>query len=237
MGFISVCRTDVGLKRKLNEDSVVDLTDRRVWAVADGMGGHDAGDLASAHIIESLSKLGEAPDVHGLLAQALESLRSSNAYLLEVGRTRFESKTVGSTVAGMVADGAKFACFWVGDSRIYRIRKGMINQLSRDHSLVQDLVEAGMLAAEDAESHPNANVVTRALGVRDRLEVDTREGDLEAGDKFLMASDGLTRVVRDIELLSAIHSRPLEEAADRLLELALERGAPDNVSFIIVEVT
>ncbi|MFL6733938.1 MAG: PP2C family protein-serine/threonine phosphatase, partial [Sphingomicrobium sp.] len=128
----------------------------------------------------------------------------------------------------------QFRCFWAGDSRAYRVRNGRIQQLSRDHSLVHDLVLAGMLSPEEAEHHPNANVVTRAIGVVEEVKIDVSTGDSHPGDVFIVASDGLTRLVDDDELAEELSAPDLEQAADRLIRFVLERGAPDNVSFVIV---
>ena len=136
-------------------------------------------------------------------------------------------------VVGLVADGNRFACFWAGDSRAYRVRDGAIDRLTRDHSLVQELVDAGMLAESEAETHPNANIITRAVGVSDMLDVETVDGEIRPGDVFLLASDGLTRLLGDDELLGELQAG-VDAAADRLLAKSLERDAPDNVSLIIV---
>ena len=157
--------------------------------------------------------------------------------LIELAQAGGQGRTIGTTVVGLLAEANEFCCFWVGDSRAFRIANGSISQITRDHSLVQDLVDAGMLEAERAESHPNANVLTRAVGASHPLTVDTVTGTLEPGESFVLASDGLTRIVRDDEILAAVSRLGIEAAADKLLELTLSRGAPDNVSFVIVTVT
>jgi serine/threonine protein phosphatase Stp1 len=134
-----------------------------------------------------------------------------------------------------IADG-HFHCFWAGDSRAYRVRDGAIRRISRDHSLVQDLVDAGMLPANEAEGHVNANVITRAVGVAEVLDVDSSTGDALSGDLFLLASDGLTRVVDDQEILAQLAAKSPDDAADALVDMVLARGAPDNVSLIITRV-
>jgi serine/threonine protein phosphatase PrpC len=137
---------------------------------------------------------------------------------------------------GLAIAGDQYRCFWAGDSRAYRVRDGEIVQISRDHSMVQDLVDAGMLAPEDAEKHPNANIITRAVGVNEQLRVDAVRGDARPGDQFLLASDGLTRLVDNDELAAVLTSRNPDAAADLLIETTLARGAPDNVTAIIVKV-
>jgi serine/threonine protein phosphatase Stp1 len=234
MGFDCVARTHVGLRRTLNEDAVLNSAEHGLWAVADGMGGHDAGEVASAVVIEALSGLQANGTIESRAAAAVSALEDANARLQDFARTFCEDRTIGSTVVGLVADERTYHCFWAGDSRAYRARDGVIAQLTRDHSLVQELVDAGMLAAEEADKHPNANVITRAVGADHRLYVDTVAGDLNAGDVFLLASDGLTRLVTAEDLLAKLSSADLQAAADELVEMALARGGPDNISLIIV---
>ena len=236
MAFECISRTDVGLRRKVNEDSLLVRTERGLWAVADGMGGHDAGDVASAKISEALLRL---PVVYGLDAMvdgAVAALKNVNQELIDLAGNDGQH-TIGSTVAGLAIAGDQYRCFWAGDSRAYRIRDGQIVQLTRDHSLVQDLVAAGMLTAEEAENHPNANVITRAVGVAEELKVDIVSGEALPGDQFLLATDGLTRMVDDREILAELSSGASAEAAEKLIETVLSRGAPDNVSLIIVNLT
>jgi len=234
MSFDCVSRTDVGLKRKINEDAMMVRTERGMWAVADGMGGHDAGEVASGKIAEALASLPIVYSLQETVDNALAALRRVNYELIALARGGGQPRTIGSTVVGLAISGDEFRCFWAGDSRAYRIRAGRITQLSRDHSLVHDLVLAGMLSEAEARVHPNANVVTRAVGVSEELQVDVVSGDVREGDIFLLASDGLTRVVEDDEIAEELVSKTLDHAADRLIELVMERGAPDNVSLIIV---
>lgn len=229
-GFDQVAKTHVGCRRKLNEDALLANPERRLWAVADGMGGHDAGEVASATVVEALVKCSSADE-------ALTTLCEVNARLVEMARTSFDSRTVGSTVVGLVADEHAFTCFWAGDSRAYRVRDGAITRLTRDHSLVQDLIDAGMIDEAAAEGHPNANVITRAVGASDHLHVETVTGDVRSGDLFLLASDGLTRLANDHELLVGLLGEDLEANAERLLDMALDREAPDNVSLILLRAT
>jgi serine/threonine protein phosphatase Stp1 len=235
MRFECVSRTHVGLKRKINEDSVLAEPDRGLWAVADGMGGHDAGEVASAMVTDALRQLPSATDLDALADAAVESLRDVNRRLIELARSGGQ-RTIGTTVVGLaIADGS-FRCFWMGDSRAYRLREGAFERLSHDHSLVQNLIDAGMLKPEEAEEHANANLITRAVGVAENCEVDLAQGHARAGDQFLLASDGLTRLVPDDEIAAELGRGPPPEAADRLIDTVLARGASDNVSLIIVTV-
>lgn len=237
MGFECVSRTDVGLRRKINEDAVLVRTPRGLWAVADGMGGHEAGEVASAMVAEGLSRLHPVEDLEKFVQQALVALGEVNDELLALAQSSTGGRTIGSTVVGLAIRNREYCCFWAGDSRAYRLRDGQIVQISRDHSLVQDLVAAGMLDAKEAQHHPQASVITRAVGVSATLKIDTARGDARPGDMFLLASDGLTRVIEDAELAAEMTRGLPAEAADQLLATVLDRGAPDNVSLILISVT
>jgi serine/threonine protein phosphatase PrpC len=237
LSFECVSRTDVGLKRKINEDAVLVRTERGLWAVADGMGGHEAGEVASAKVTEALLHLPIVYTLDELVAAAIEALEQVNRDLITLARSDHTPRTIGSTVVGLAIASGEFRCFWAGDSRCYRIREDSIMQITRDHSLVQDLVDAGMLAPAEAEGHPDSNVITRAVGVRDNLKVETIAGDARPGDIFLIASDGLTRPLEDEEMYEELTMNPPDVAAGNLLDMVMTRGAPDNVSFVIIRVT
>ncbi len=236
MAFDCVSKTDVGLRRKVNEDSLLVRTERGYWAVADGMGGHDAGDVASSKVTQALLELPIVYGLDDLVASAVEALKKVNRDLIALAGSSEGQRTIGSTVVGIAIANGQFRCFWAGDSRAYRIRDGAIERLSRDHSLVQSLVDAGMLAPDEAESHPNANVITRAVGVAEELTIDVVDGDARVGDLFLLASDGLTRPMSDSEIAAALVANPPAIAAGKMVDTVLSRGAPDNVSMIIVKI-
>ena len=231
-----VSRTHVGLRRKVNEDSLLVRTERGLWAVADGMGGHDAGDVASSKVTESLLDLPDVGGLDGLIDGAIQALSQVNRDLIDLATANGSERTIGSTVVGLAIADGQFRCFWAGDSRAYRVRDDRIEQLTRDHSLVQNLVDAGMLQPDEAVDHPNSNIITRAVGVAPELSVDTVGGDVRSGDQFLLASDGLTRVVEDHEMAAELLSNAPAKAAERLIDTVLSRGAPDNVSIIIAKV-
>ena len=236
MGFECISRTHVGLRRKVNEDSVMVRTDHGMWAVADGMGGHEAGDVASQKVAEALASLPNGRDLDDVTDTVVSALDDVNAELIRLARSDHRPRTIGSTVVGLAIRDGQYRCFWAGDSRAYRIRGNAIERLTRDHSLVQGLIDAGMLSREEAKDHPDANVITRAVGASENLDVEIAAGDAQPGDQFLLASDGLTRLVEDDELASIISSWPAGEAADTLIDAVLARGAPDNVSLIITRV-
>ena len=233
MRFECASRTHVGLKRKINEDSILVATDRGLWAVADGMGGHEAGEVASAMVVDALRGLPTTSDLDQFAASADEALAATNRELIHLARSNGFDKTIGTTVVGLAIADGQFRCFWSGDSRGYRLRDGMISRVTRDHSLVQQLVDSGIIKEEEAELHESSNVITRAVGVAEEFSIDVVGGEVQAGDLFLLASDGLTRVLNDREIAIEIERSTLEQAADNLLETVLERGAPDNVSIIL----
>jgi serine/threonine protein phosphatase PrpC len=227
-------RTDVGLKRKVNEDSLLAAPEQSLWVVADGMGGHEAGEVASAMVVEALGRLAPSEDLDHLADEAVASLRHVNGELIDLARARDLDRTIGTTVVGLALAGESYRCFWAGDSRAYLLRDGMIRRLTRDHSLVQTLVDSGMIKPEEADRHENSNVITRAVGVSETLEVDIVSGDARPGDRFMLASDGLTRVVDDQEIAAELERGSPADAAERLVQTVLARGAPDNVTIVVL---
>lgn len=234
MAYRTVMRTHVGLVRKVNEDAVLARSDIGLWAVADGMGGHDAGDFASRSIVERLSRLARPEDGQTLLSAVRDALGEVNLMLWQEAHRRISSSMIGSTVVVLLAHGSGYACLWAGDSRAYLLSRGTLRQLTRDHSLVQQLVEVGAISEEAAHSHPDGNVVTRAVGAAPSLQLDLIEGPILEGDLLLLCSDGLTKLVLNDELAAVLERCELSEAVDALLQLCLDRGARDNVSLILV---
>jgi serine/threonine protein phosphatase Stp1 len=233
MRFDTVARTHIGCRRKTNEDAMLVRPDLGLWVVADGMGGHDAGDFASALVV---AKLGQHPCEESLAARA----QSARAAITDANQELWSfaasgtPRTIGSTVVALVLDEARFSCLWAGDSRAYLARDGALRRLTRDHSLVQQLVDAGELDPRAAAEHPNANIITRAVGAAPRLELDNVDGDARPGDAFLLASDGFTRLIGEHEILESLQAGDLEAVADELVKTCLERQAPDNLTFVIL---
>lgn len=234
MKFTSHSATHVGMVRKLNEDSMVERTDIGVWAVADGMGGHEAGDYASRMVVEYIEAMKPCEDFDLLVESVRSSLEQANRQLLDESSGYDSQRVPGSTAVVLAIKGEDGAVFWIGDSRVYRQRDGQLEQLTRDHSHVQDLIDLNMLRPEDAESHPMANAITRAMGIAEPLELDIKMVDVLAGDQFLLCSDGLSRLVSNDEITSILRDNSGEEIVQSLLHTALVRGAPDNVTLIHV---
>jgi len=229
--------TDTGVRRKHNEDAIMAAPVTGLWAVADGMGGHEAGDLASGMIVEALSSL-PRPDNFSLFVDAVEqALQDVNSRIRAHADQAFEGRMMGSTVVALLLAEGYGACVWAGDSRLYRWRDQQLEQLSRDHSQVQRLLDAGVISEEEAESHPNANVITRAVGGAAQLVVDVAMLDVAPGDRFLLCSDGLYNELDRTALARGLQQPDVETAAQSLLQAALQAGARDNVSVIVVEAT
>ncbi|MBI1179379.1 MAG: SpoIIE family protein phosphatase [Alphaproteobacteria bacterium] len=235
LSFRSIGRTHTGKVRPHNEDAFLERTDIGLWVVADGMGGHRAGDVASAMIIDRLAAVKPPVDGRSFLREVREDLYRVNDDLYTQGSAQSQARTMGSTVVAVLIYQDFYACLWVGDSRLYRLRRNQLSRLTRDHSFVQQLVDAGEISAADASHHPMRNVVTRALGAHAHLDVDTCHGPIEAGDRLILATDGVTGVCSDTEIALMAGMPDLTEAAERIEATCLERGAPDNLSFVIIE--
>jgi protein phosphatase/serine/threonine-protein phosphatase Stp1 len=223
----SVSRSHVGHVRRINEDRLLDRPDLGLWAVADGMGGHSNGDVAAQTVIDALKEVPPGISGYALLVDATRALADANAKICQ------QNRMSGSTIVVLLAREGHYACLWAGDSRAYMLRDGELLRLTHDHSLVQELADNGLLTEEERRHHPQANIVTRAIGHIPEVEIDRRFGSIFPQDIFLLCSDGLTTCVSDSELLEII-GREGCHAANTLLELALARGAPDNVSFVLV---
>jgi serine/threonine protein phosphatase PrpC len=227
----STVRSHVGHVRELNEDSCLARPDLGIWAVADGMGGHERGECASALIVGELGRVRRPGDARELLRAVDQTLASCNNTLLERAR---DGDVIGSTVVALLVFDQNFAVIWAGDSRLYRLRGGRLEQLTRDHSYVQELIERGELAPEQARDHPLASRITRAIGADLELQLDVVDGRLEPDDVFLLCSDGLTAMVDDATIAAILTEAESQAAADRLIEAALAAGGYDNVSAIVV---
>jgi serine/threonine-protein phosphatase Stp1 len=232
--FTSHGLTHIGLVRQRNEDALLDRPDLGVWAVADGMGGHKAGDFASASIVTALGAIKPPGDLAAFVEAAAAELVAVDAALRARAATLGPAAVIASTVVALFATSDEFACLWAGDSRLYRWRDGALRRLTTDHSKVQEMVEAGVLRPEEAARHPYSNIVTCSIG-GGRLEFGRLRDKAAPGDRFLLCSDGLTNVVGDSEIAQELAAAPPREAALRLRDYVLARGAPDNVTIVIVQ--
>jgi serine/threonine protein phosphatase PrpC len=230
--------THPGTKRHHNEDAFVDRPDLGVWAVADGAGGHDAGEVAAGMIRESLEAIPIGLSASELLAEVRMRIEMTHAALRAEAQRRGPDVIIASTVVVMLARNDHFACLWAGDSRAYLLRDGALQQITRDHSLVQELVEAGVIGPEEAEHHPRANVITRAVGAElEEFALDKVSGRIHVGDRFLLCSDGLCKTVPDHELASLLAGNAGVPPPQTLVAAALALNATDNVTAVAVEAT
>lgn len=232
LGAIAASRSHAGHVRELNEDSVV--VHPPVFAVADGMGGHEFGDKASrivAEVIHAFARDGRH-DVEGIR----RALTLANARIRkEVGSRGSDS--AGTTVVGVMLTPSGAIGFNVGDSRLYTFRSDWLEQVSTDHSAVQELIDAGEVTPGEASIHPDRHIITRAIGIDLDVEVDVWTFDAEVGDRLLVVSDGLTGEISDAQIEAALALREgADDTAQRLVSLALEAGGRDNVSVIVVDI-
>lgn len=226
--------THIGNVRSVNEDSILSLPEQRIWLVSDGMGGHESGDFASQTVAATVASVavGLAP------AEAMHALRDAllaSHDIIRAETARRNGAIIGATVVALLVANNHFVAFWVGDSRLYRFRDGGIELLTSDHSLAGDLVRAGAMSWRDAEGHPHANAITRAVGVGEVLELDKIRGDIRRGDRFLLCSDGLTKYADFDDLRAIVTGTPLEILCARLIQTALDGGGADNISVVVVD--
>ncbi len=224
--------THVGLRRELNEDTYYGDSDLGLWLVADGMGGHEYGEVASALAREAIVREVRAG---GTLAEAI---RIADEEIIRCSRRRGDSLPMGTTVVAARVNGSRFEVAWVGDSRVYLWRDNALTQISHDHSYVQELIAQGAISADQARSHPHRNVVTQALGVTapTQLNVETLAGELQPGMQLLLCSDGLTEEVDDRQIAQVLAHRECsaQECVDGLVAAALDGGGSDNVTVVLV---
>ena len=231
----SAALTDVGKQRKLNEDSILERSAAGLWVVADGMGGHSAGDLASQLIVNSLAQLDTDLTLAALVTQVENTVQAVNDRLFAVATAH--QQTSGSTVVILLASGPHAVVMWAGDSRCYRLRQDQLSQISTDHTQIELFIAKGLMTRAEALGHPSSNMVTRAVGVTDELLLEMDLLELADGDCFLLCSDGLDKHLSDDEIAQHLRGAVPASAARALIDLTLARGAVDNVSVCVVKVT
>jgi serine/threonine protein phosphatase PrpC len=229
--IISGWATDKGCVRDDNEDAFLVAPQLGLWAVADGMGGHENGQLASQSVVAALNKISPAASAVELRESCEEAVVAANAQLQSISAGK--GNIIGSTLVLLLIFENYYACLWSGDSRLYLIRDGAISPLTRDHTEVEELMAQGVLTADEAKRWPNRHVITRAIGVSPKPELDMISGDLRLGDTFILCSDGLTSHVSAAEVEEIANSTVPQIACDRLMRKTLERGGTDNVTIVI----
>ena len=229
--------SDTGKVRKVNQDASLDLPELGLWVVADGMGGHQAGEVASRTIIEHCQQTSEPHDLNSFIADVQNRLQQVNRSLRQMASEQYNNATIGSTVVALLAYGKQCAYLWVGDSRIYRLRETKLEQITRDHSMVEQYIEQGVMSVEEAQHSNIANALTRAVGGEDEMEIDLKVDEIQADDIFLLCSDGLYREVSEAEM-TQLMSRGDDcfTMTKNLLDSALNNGARDNVSVSVIQI-
>lgn len=222
--------------REVNEDAFLARDDIGLWVVADGMGGHSAGDVASRMVVDALRATGAPGRLSEFVDAVEDRLARVNAELRRIAGER-SAQTVGTTVVALLARRRHAVCLWAGDSRLYRYRAGVIEQLSSDHALVKEMVERGELTESQAAHHPQGNLVTRAVGAAERLALDVDLFDLAAGDIYVLCSDGLDKELSPEEIAEVLGREDPEPPSSVLVDIALSRGSRDNVTVVTVEFT
>jgi serine/threonine protein phosphatase PrpC len=233
----SACLTDTGKVRAINEDACLDLPELGLWVVADGMGGHEAGDVASRMIIEHFRQISEPDNLNNFVSAAKRCLLEVNQSLREIAAQQYSNATIGSTMVALLAYGKQCAYLWVGDSRIYRLRNEKLEQMTKDHSMVEKYIDEGLMRPEEAYDSSVANVLTRAVGAQDTLDIDLKLDELQDGDTFLLCSDGLYREVSHEEIAQLMtRGDDCTTITKNLLERALDKDAKDNVTVSVVRI-
>lgn len=223
----SAAASHPGLIRAVNEDAFLDQPERGIWSVADGMGGHSFGQMASRTVVEQLGGLPVCDSLATLAAEARQRLQAVNRQLRTEARMR-RVPVIGSTVAVLLSHGNQCGCLWAGDSRIYLRRDGALTQLTRDHSQAEEF------KALYGTELPNRNVITRAIGAAETLDLDYKAIDVNDQDIFLLCSDGLSNEVAPEGLLTALACASCRQAAEALVDMALRQGGRDNISAVVV---
>ena len=231
--YRSASYSHVGMVRKVNEDASLDAPEAGLWVVADGMGGHAAGDFVSSLIVDTLRRIPAASSLPAYVGALRTGLAQVNERVRQEAGLRGVS-VMGSTLVLLAARGNRASCLWAGDSRLYRLRGGVLEAISRDHSYVQELLDNALISEEEARHHPRANVVTRAVGVHEQLELSEAALHVLPGDSFLLCSDGLYEELSADALGRALSLASPQVAVERLFDGALSGAARDNLTAVVI---
>jgi len=230
----SSCRTNRGRIRQVNEDAFLDRGNIGLWLVADGMGGHARGDVASRLIIEAFDDLTTPSSLAEFAVEVRMRLKQAHRAVKHESQRDSARQIMGSTVVALMVYKGRWLCLWAGDSRAYLLREHQLMQITKDHSIAQELVDLGKLGKKEMDTHPYANHITRAIGANPELILDERGSNLRDGDIFLLCSDGLTKELSEREILDVLMNYEAEEATQELIDLSLEHGGRDNITVAFV---
>jgi len=234
--FSSAGSTHPGRVRQVNQDAYAALPELGVWVVADGVGGHQRGDAASKAVVDEIAALASTTRPDNLTEAVRHRILAVNRQLIQVAQSAGPGTVIGSTVAALVAEGHHCVCLWAGDSRIYGFRRGKLSRLTRDHSQVEELVDRGQLSAAEAIHHPDANVIYRAVGQSEDLDVDAIAYNIYCHDKFMLCTDGLTKELSDEEIGTILANGDCHDNCRALMDRALRGECRDNVGVVVVDV-
>lgn len=232
--------TDIGNTREMNQDYLYSSEESvgklpNLFLVADGMGGHKAGEFASRYVVEHIVRFIKGSKEEEAVGILSESIETANRKLKEYADAHQQMRGMGTTIVAAVIQGRTLLVANVGDSRLY-IVGDEITQVTQDHSLVQEMVRLGQMDPQSAKNHPDKNIITRAVGVSEKVKIDIFERQLRAGEYIILCSDGLTNMVEDSVILQILHGAgSLSDKAERLIELANKNGGKDNITVIIIE--
>lgn len=221
-------------QRLTNEDAMLSLDELGLWVVADGMGGHLRGDLASRFVVEAFEGIEKPDSIDAFAREVSTRLYLANERIHKYAATLSDTEIIGSTVVAVMVQDNKFVCLWAGDSRAYLLSRDRLTQLTHDHTAAQTFVDTGNLESTQAKHHPAAHMLTRAVGAQEMLELEEHRGQIRDGDALLLCSDGLIKEVDDDELAPILEDFDCEEACQELVDLSLERGASDNVTVTVI---
>lgn len=237
LSFSSSGLTHTGLIRTRNEDSFICLPEQNLWVVADGMGGHDSGDFASSTITQQAAKFRQQPTLDASILLLEENLMHSNDIIHQKAIKLGNQSTIGSTVASLYTWKNLAFVLWAGDSRVYRYRDKTLTRLTEDHSFVEELVRMGKIDAAQAESHPAANVVLKAVGIEADLTVDMDYYEINENDLYILCSDGLYKDLSEEKITQILDNQDLslEQLNQQLIDAALEMGGSDNCTVVLVK--
>jgi protein phosphatase/serine/threonine-protein phosphatase Stp1 len=228
--------THPGAKRPSNQDSFVNRPDIGLWAVADGAGGHQGGELASGMLREALEAVPPSLSATDLIAHVRAAISSTHDALRRIAGQQGPSVMMASTIVVLIVRDGYYACLWAGDSRSYLLRNGEMEQLTHDHSLVQELVDSGTISRKDAETHPHGNVITRAVGADNEVVLEKTTDSILPGDRFLLCSDGLHKTLSEDAIARILSADAGVSPTEALIAAALALSASDNVTAVVVEI-
>ncbi len=232
--FVSSSTSHVGHVRRHNEDSYLEKPASGLWAIADGMGGHEAGDIASQLIVNTLDIMEKNPTSKSFTEDIKSALYSVNTHLIQLGKKH--DRINGSTAIAMLINEDQCDYIWAGDSRLYLLRNNELVQLTRDHSQAEIYVDMGMLTREEACQHVSANLLTRCIGTDSDLKLDSGTCNLAFNDRFLLSSDGLDKHVSHKDIETTLNNHDRDDALNQLIGMALDNGGTDNVTITIVDI-